>query len=60
MDTLVTEMTMNPRGEMAHLHTYLRAWNDPAAAKTLFESSYPYSPALIESLKWLLQQRHPS
>jgi hypothetical protein len=60
VDTLVTEMTMNPRGEMAHLHTYLRAWNDPAAAKTLFESSYPYSPALIESLKWLLQQRHPS
>ncbi len=58
VDTLVTEMSMNPRGEMAHLHAYLRAWNDPAAAKTLFESNYPYSPALIESLKWLLQQRH--
>lgn len=59
VDTLVTEMAMNPRGEIAHLYAYLRAWNDPAAAKHLFDTTYPYSPALIESLKWLLQQRHP-
>jgi hypothetical protein len=59
VDTLVTEMAMNPRGEMAHLHAYLRAWNDLTAAKSLFESRYPYSPALIENMRWLLQQRHP-
>ncbi len=58
VDQFVTEMAMNPRGEMAHLHAYLRAWNDPAAAKTLFDTTYPYSPALIENMKWLMTQRH--
>ncbi|MBK8040736.1 MAG: serine/threonine protein kinase [Verrucomicrobiaceae bacterium] len=58
-DSLVTEMTINPQGEISHLYAYLRAWNDPAAVKSLYESSYPYSPALIESMQWLLQQRHP-
>lgn len=59
VDTLVTEMAMNPRGEISHLYAYLRAWNDPAAAKTLFDTVYPYSPALIKDMQWLLQQRHP-
>ncbi|MEQ1750957.1 MAG: protein kinase [Prosthecobacter sp.] len=59
VDALVTEMTTNPRGQIAHLHAYLRAWNDSTAAQTLFDSAYPYSPALIESMQWLLQQRHP-
>lgn len=59
-DQLVTEMAMNPRGEISHLYAYLRAWNDPAAAKTLFDSTYPYSPALIQDMQWLLRQRHRS
>lgn len=59
VDTLVTEMAMNPRGEITHLYAYLRAWNDPAAAKTLFDTVYPYSPALIKDMQWLLQQRPP-
>ncbi|MBL9185530.1 MAG: protein kinase [Verrucomicrobiaceae bacterium] len=57
--SLVTEMAMNPRGEISHLYAYLRAWNDPAAAKTLFDAIYPYSPVLIKDMQWLLQQRHP-
>jgi predicted Ser/Thr protein kinase/tetratricopeptide (TPR) repeat protein len=56
-DQLVTEMAMNPHGEMAHLHAYLRAWNDRAAAWTLFDQTYPYSPALVENMKWLLSMR---
>jgi len=59
VDTLVTEMAMNPRGEITHLYAYLRAWNDPAAAKTLFDTVYPYSPALTKDMQWLLQQRPP-
>lgn len=58
VDQLVTEMTMNPRGEISHLYAYLRAWNDPAAAQTLLDQAYPYSSALIENMKWLLDQRH--
>jgi serine/threonine protein kinase/tetratricopeptide (TPR) repeat protein len=57
VDALVTEMAMNPRGEISHLYAYLRAWNDPKAAKVLFDTTYPYSPALVEDMKWLLQQR---
>ncbi|MBE7498519.1 MAG: protein kinase [Verrucomicrobiaceae bacterium] len=57
VDALVTEMAMNPRGEISHLYAYLRAWNDPSAAKVLFDTTYPYSPALVEDMKWLLQQR---
>ncbi len=57
VDQLVAEMAMNPRGEMAHLHAYLRAWNDRAAAQTLFHRDYSYSPELIESMKWLLSMR---
>jgi serine/threonine protein kinase len=59
VDTFVTEMSMNPCGEIAHFHAYLRAWNDPVAGRNFFATTYPYSPALIESMKWLLQQRHP-
>lgn len=55
---LVTEMAMNPRGEIAHLYAYLSAWNDPGAADALFDQAYPYHPTLVESLKWLLRQRH--
>lgn len=58
VDTLVTEMTMNPGGKIEHLYAYLRACNDRAAAQTLFDPTHPYSPNLIENLKWLLQQRH--
>ncbi|HBJ87133.1 MAG TPA: hypothetical protein DDZ88_25390 [Verrucomicrobiales bacterium] len=58
VNQLVTEMATNPRGEIAHLYAYLRSWNDPAAAQILFDQTYPYSPALIENMKWLLQQRH--
>jgi hypothetical protein len=57
VDQLVTEMSLNPQGEIAHLYAYLRAWNDPSAAKTLFDTSYPYTPALVENMKWLLKQR---
>ncbi|MBK8094787.1 MAG: serine/threonine protein kinase [Verrucomicrobiaceae bacterium] len=57
VDQLVTEMSTNPHGEIEHLYAYLRAWNDPAAASTLFDPTYPYSPALIENLRWLLKQR---
>ena len=59
VDTLVTEMTTNPRGEIEHLYAYLHAWYDPAAARNLFYQTYPYRPALIEGMKWLLQQRQP-
>jgi len=59
VDQLVTEMSMNPRGEVAHLHDYLRAWSNRATAQGFCEKEYPYSPALIENMKWLLQQRHP-
>ncbi len=58
VDTLVTEMTTNPRGEIEHLYAYLHAWNDHAAAQTLFHKAYPYSPELIENMKWLLSMRH--
>ena len=57
---LVTEMAMNPRGEITHLYAYFRAWADPTAARTLFDQTYPYSPALLENLRWLLQHRHSS
>lgn len=58
VDLFVTEMAMNPKGEGAHFHAYLRAWNDRAAAQPLFDTSYPYSPALIKNMQWLLAQRH--
>jgi len=57
VDQLVTEMAMNPRGEIADLYAYLRAWNDRAVAPTLFHRDYPYSPELIENMKWLLSMR---
>jgi hypothetical protein len=60
VDALVTEMSMNPRGEIAHFYAYLHAWNDPIAARTFFDQAYPYTPALIENMKWLLTQRHPA
>jgi tetratricopeptide (TPR) repeat protein/predicted Ser/Thr protein kinase len=59
VDQLVTEMALNPQGEISDLYAYLRTWNDRAAAQTLFDQTNPYSPALIENLKWLLHQRHP-
>lgn len=57
VDQLVTEMATNPRGEIADLYAYLRAWNDPGAAAGLWEKPYPYSPELIGNLKWLLRAR---
>lgn len=57
VDQFVNEMAMNPRGEIADLYAYLRAWNDRAAAPTLFQRDYPYSPELIENMKWLLSMR---
>lgn len=58
VDRLVTEMSVNPHGEIEHLYDYLRAWNEPDAAGAMFDQASPYSPALIEEMKWLLQQRH--
>lgn len=58
VEALVTEMAMNPRSEAAHLHAYLRAWNDRPTAQEIFPQASPYTPALIKDLHWLLQQRH--
>ena len=56
---LVTEMAMNPRLKAEDLHTYLRAWNDPAAAAVLIKQEHPaVTPSLVTDLKWLLRQRH--
>lgn len=57
VDQLVTEMAMNPRGEIAHLYAYLRAWADPARDAGVFDPAGLYAPALIEELKWLLSAR---
>lgn len=57
VDQLVTEMAMNPRGEIAHLYAYLRAWADPEGATGVFEQAALYSPDLVAQLKWLLSAR---
>ena len=55
VDNLVTEMAMNPRLTMSHLHSYLRAWADPTAPAS---NDYPCSPALLSGMTSLLAQRH--
>lgn len=60
VEALVTEMAMNPRLKADDLHTYLRAWNDPAAAAASVKQDHPaVTPSLVTELKWLLRQRHP-
>lgn len=59
VEALVTEMAMNPRAEAAHLHTYLLAWADPAAAPAILEKDHAaVTPSLVTDLKWLLQHKH--
>lgn len=57
VDRLGNEMVMNPRGDITHLHAYLRAWADPAAAAGVFDSAVLYSPDLVAEMRWLLSAR---
>lgn len=55
---LVTEIAMNSRAESADLFDFVRAWSDASAAREILDKPYPYTPALVEELKWLLTRRH--
>ncbi len=59
-ERLVTEMAMNPRGDITHLYDYLRAWADPAAGEGVFDPAALYSPDLVAEMRWLLSARSRS
>ncbi len=55
---LVTEMAMNDRAESTDLFDFVRAWADPVVAREVLAKDHPYTPALVDELKWLLTRRY--